>query len=57
MRKSQAPLLAALACILAIGAGCSAPAEPPSGTDTRTKQERDRGNEPSGGMRNGGGGY
>lgn len=58
MGKSQAAWLAALACVLAVTAGCSAPTEPMSGTDTRTKQERDRINDSGGGMsRNGGGGY
>jgi hypothetical protein len=56
MSKSLATLLAALACVLAVTAGCSSPAEPQSGTETRTKQERDRTHDPAGGMsRNGGG--
>jgi hypothetical protein len=56
MSKSRATLLAALACALAVTAGCSSPTEPQSGTDTRTKQERDPTHDPAGGMRQNGGG-
>jgi hypothetical protein len=55
MRKSQATLLAVLTCVLAVTAGCSTSADQ-SGTDTRTKQERDRTYDPAGGMNRGGGG-
>jgi hypothetical protein len=58
MGKRQARLLAALACILTVTAGCSTFDEPQSGTDTRTRQDRDRTNNPADGMnRGGGGGY
>ncbi len=56
MSKSQATVLAALACVLAVAAGCSTPAEPQSGTDTRTKQERDPTHDPAAEMRRNGGG-
>ena len=55
MSRSQARRLAALACALALAAGCAPPGEPRSGGDTQTQQERERNNEPSG-MRSGGGG-
>jgi hypothetical protein len=56
MNKSQATWLAVIACVLVVAAGCSMPAEPQSGTDTRTKQGRDRTDNPSDGMKRVGGG-
>jgi hypothetical protein len=55
MSRSQALLLAALACVLAVPLGCSTSAEPPSG-ETRTKQDRDRANDVPDGVTRGGGG-
>jgi hypothetical protein len=55
MSKGLATLLAALACVLAVAAGCSSRAEPQSGTDTSTKQERDHTGNPPDGMNRGGG--
>jgi hypothetical protein len=51
MSKPRASVLAVLACLVA--AGCSMPSEPPSGTDTRSKQERPL--DPPDGMKGGGG--
>lgn len=56
MGRSQAVLLAALACVLAVPLGCSTSAEPQSGTETRTKQDRDRANDVPDGVTRGGGG-
>jgi hypothetical protein len=53
MSKGQARWLAALACVIALTAGCSSYSEPRSGS--QADQQRDRDNEPSG-MRSGGGG-
>jgi hypothetical protein len=52
MSRSQARWLAALACVMALAAACTTTAEPRSGTDTRTEQDRERGMK-----NNGGGGY
>jgi hypothetical protein len=52
MRKSQACLLAALACVMALAVGCSS-MEPRSGS--QADQQREHDNEPSG-MKGGGGG-
>ena len=52
MSRTQASLLAILACLVA--AGCSMTAEPQSG-DTRTKQDRTQPSEPDG-MKGGGSG-
>jgi uncharacterized lipoprotein len=49
--KGQARWLAALACVIALTAGCSNSSEPRSGSN----QQHERDNEPSG-MRGGGGG-
>jgi hypothetical protein len=58
MKISQAVLLAALACVLTAPLGCSTATEPQSGTDARTKQDRDRANEAlDAATRGGGGGY
>jgi hypothetical protein len=53
MSKGKASWLAALACVIALSAGCSNYSEPASGT--QANQQKDRDNEPSG-MRSGGGG-
>ena len=55
MSRSQARWLAALACVMALSAGCSTYSEPSSGSNTRADQQKDHDNEPSG-MRSGGGG-
>jgi outer membrane biogenesis lipoprotein LolB len=52
MSRSQAGVLAALACIL-LAAGCSSAPQPQSGTDMRSKQERTL-DQPDG-MKGGGG--
>jgi hypothetical protein len=57
MSRSQARWLAALACVMALSAGCSTYSEPSSGSNTRADQQKDRGNEPSGMRSGGGGGY
>jgi hypothetical protein len=56
MSRIQASVLAALACLVA--AGCSMLAEPQSGTDTRTRQDRpvDQPDGMKGGGGSGGGG-
>jgi hypothetical protein len=55
MSKGQARWLAALACVIALSAGCSSYSVPSSGSNPRADQQRDRDNEPAG-MRSGGGG-
>ena len=54
MSRSQARWFLALVCVVTL-ASCAPATEPRSGGDTRTEQERERNNEPSG-MRGGGGG-
>jgi hypothetical protein len=54
MSRSQARWFLALVCVVTL-AGCAPATEPRSGGDTRSVQERERNNEPSG-MRGGGGG-
>ena len=39
MSRIEAGAIAVLACVVLVSA-CSTPSEPPSGTDTRNKQER-----------------
>lgn len=51
MRRSQARWLAALACVIALSAGCSTYSDTRSASD----QQRERDNEPQG-MKSGGGG-